>query len=111
MIPISTFNLLVVIGILLVIYAVIDNRNRLYANIPSAFLAALMFAFLGSAISTDAVYESIGGVATAVNSPSVGYVMYFIAVIMFVYTLLMVYDVLMETLAKKSELVKAGEGE
>lgn len=100
---------MVVIGILLVIYAVIDNRNRLYANIPAAFLSALIFAFLGSAIATDAVYEVIGGVSTAVNSPSIGYVMYFLAVIMFAYTLFMVYDVLVETLAKRSELVKEVE--
>jgi hypothetical protein len=111
MIPISTFNLLVIIDILFVIYCVVDHKNRLYANVIIAFLSGLLSAFLGVAIISDAVYD--GTVTTIVNSPSIGYFLGFISVIMFAYTLFMAYEVIQEQFEEKAELAlskKQGEG-
>lgn len=94
MIPISTFNLLVVVDILFIVYAIIDNRNRLYADLVIVFLAGLLSAFIASAISSNAVYEVIGTTQTAVNSPSIGYFFYFVSTIAFAYTVFMAYEII-----------------
>jgi hypothetical protein len=101
MIPISTFNLLVVVDILFIVYAIIDHRNRLYANVIIAFLAGLLSAFIASAISSDVVYEVVGTTATVVNSPSVGYFFYFVSTIAFAYTIFMAYEIIDEIWQKK----------
>jgi hypothetical protein len=103
MIPISTFNLLVVVDILFIIYAVIDHRNRIYANIVIAFLGGLLSAFLGQAAISEAVYDVIGGVQTVVTTPSIGYFMAFISLIMFSYTMFMIYEVITELLEQKAQ--------
>lgn len=102
MIPLSTFNLLIAVDILFVIYSVIDHENRLYANIAIAFLAGILSAFISSIVSTSVVYSEISGVIDIVNSPSVGYLFLLISTVMFVYTVFMVYEVINEaTQAKK----------
>lgn len=101
MIPISTFNALVVINILFIIYSVVDHRNRLYANITIAFLAALLSAFLGVAIISEAVYEVVGTTMVSLDSPSVGYFMYLISTVMFAYALFMIYEVINEQFEEK----------
>lgn len=50
MIPISLFNVLIAVMVLLVIYSFVDTRNKLYGNIVAAFLAALLGVFLGVVI-------------------------------------------------------------
>jgi|WetSurMetagenome_2_1015567.scaffolds.fasta_scaffold278548_3 hypothetical protein len=107
MIPISTFNLLVVVDILFIVYAVIDHRNRLYANVVIAFLAGLLAAFLGQAAMSDVVYEVVGGAVTPVNSPSIGWFLAFISLIMFAYTVFMVYEILTELYNEKDATEKA----
>lgn len=100
MIPISTFNLMIVIDILFIVYSVIDHRNRLYANVITSFLAGLLSAFLGVAIISGAVYD--GSVANVVDSPSVGYFLAFVSMIMFAYTMFMAYEILNEVFEKKA---------
>ena len=102
MIPISTFNLLVIIAVLFAIYSIIDHRNRLYGNVIMAFMSGLLSAFLASAIATDAVYEIVAGVVTPVNSPSVGYFLYFVCMVMFTYTIIMAYEIINEEFQKKT---------
>jgi len=103
MIPISTFNLMVAVDLVLIIYSVIDHENRLYANIVTTFLSGLLAAFLGYAINTEAVYDDLGGVLTVVASPSIGYFLYFVSTIMFFYTALMLYEVIDNAFANKRE--------
>ena len=110
MIPISTFNLLVVVDILFIVYAIIDHKNRLYANVVIVFLAGLLSAFIASAISSDAVYEVVGTTATVVNSPSVGYFFYFVSTIAFAYTVFMAYEIIDEVLqAKKTAMASKND--
>jgi 4-hydroxybenzoate polyprenyltransferase len=113
MIPISTFNLLLIVAVLFAIYAIIDHRNRLYANVIMSFMSGLLSAFLASAIATDTVYEIVAGVATPVNSPSIGYFLYFVCTVMFAYTIIMAYEIINEefqkkTIAKESERERDG---
>jgi hypothetical protein len=113
MIPISTFNLLIAVDILFIIYAVLDHRNRLYANIIASFLAGLLSMYLATAITSDIVYEVIGGVATVVDSPSAGNFLNLVGVVMFVYTLIMAYEVIAEALEEKAsrdEQEREGDG-
>jgi predicted membrane protein len=111
MIPISTFNLLVVVDILFIVYAIIDHRNRLYANVVIVFLAGLLSAFIASAISSDAVYEVVGATATVVNSPSVGYFFYFVSTIAFAYTVFMAYEIIDEVLQQKKQAIASNNDE
>jgi ABC-type transport system involved in multi-copper enzyme maturation permease subunit len=101
MIPLSTFNLLIAVMLLLIIYSVIDHKNQLYANIVTAFLSALLAAFLASVISTDVVYDVIGGITTMVSSPSIGYFLQLVSTVMFGYTLFMAYGVISKSLGDK----------
>ena len=106
MIPLSTFNMLVAIAIVLAVYSMVDHQNRLYSNIVSAFLSAIALSFLASAITSYAVYDIIAGIQTAVYSPAIGYLLYLISIFMFGYTLFMAYEIIdeqfqMKTLAEK----------
>jgi hypothetical protein len=55
MIPLIVFVALVLMLIPLFLYAFIDHRNKLYANIVSAFLCAIIAAYLGVVISIGIV--------------------------------------------------------
>lgn len=94
MIPVSTFNVLIAVDILFIIYAIIDHENRLYANIVVAFISAVLSAFLNVMISTEMVYDEVSGAMHFITSPSVGYFFLLISTIMFVYTIFMVYEVI-----------------
>jgi hypothetical protein len=111
MIPISTFNLLVVVDILFIVYAIIDHKNRLYANVVIVFLAGLLSAFVGSVISNDVVYDVVAGVVTPVSSPSVGYFFYFVSTIAFAYTVFMVYEIIDEVLQEKKQAMASKNDE
>lgn len=102
MIPVSTFNMLVTVAILLGLYAMIDHQNRLYSNIVSAFLSAISFSFLAAATSSYALYDVIGGVKTTFITPSVGYLLYLFSIFMFGYTLFMIYEVIDEQFQMKT---------
>ena len=101
MIPTSTFNILVAAGFLMLLYAVIDHRNRVYANIIAVFIAAMIFAYTGTA-------AAIGAVAAGA-SPSLGDLLRFISLVCFGYTALMVYEVIDEKLTQQAELTHQEE--
>lgn len=119
MIPILLFSVLSVSGIVMLIYSMVDHKNRLYANVVIAFLSGLLEAFLGSAISVGAVYETVttGLTMVVVNmsnatsntqlnilpveSPSVGFFLYFVSTIGFAYTIFMAYEIIDETLQSR----------
>jgi hypothetical protein len=88
--------------LLLIIYSMIDHSNQIYAHIVTAFLAGLLSAFLASVISTDVVYDVVGGAITIVSSPSIGYFLSLVSMIMFGYTLFMSYGIISGALQSKS---------
>jgi hypothetical protein len=45
MIQTSTFNILIAVGIVLMLYSVIDDRNRIYANLVKAYASGLILAY------------------------------------------------------------------
>ena len=116
MIPLSTFNLLIIVDILFIIYAVIDHRNRLYANIIMAFIAGLLSAFLATAIMNHIVYDGLlmttqsCSPCLVADIPSVGYFLYLLSTIMFIYTMVMIYEVINEAFEKKVIDAKEKEG-
>jgi hypothetical protein len=103
MIPISFFNVMVVIDVFFIAYSVIDHRNRLYANVVLAFLAGMLSAYLALAIQSGIVYDTIGGSINIINSGSAGNFLYLVSTVMFVYTIIMVYEVLDEAFQKKKQ--------
>lgn len=99
MIQVSTFNILIAVGIVLMLYSVIDDRNRIYANMVAAFSSGLIFVYAGTAVA-------IGAVASG-TSASLGDLLKFIGLIMFVYTMIMGYEIIDEAIRIK----KAGLAE
>ena len=55
MIPVAVFGLLIGVAIFLLVYAFVDNRNKYYGNIIAAFLASVLFTYLGVMISIGIV--------------------------------------------------------
>ena len=87
MITISMFNMLTVVAVALLIYAVIDYQNKMYAHIAMAFIAGFIFLYLGIAASAGIVYDPTG---TSTNKDaSLSVLFQFLAVASWVYTLLM----------------------
>lgn len=60
MIPLSTFNVLLVVVVLLTIFALVDYRNKLYGNIAAAILASIVSALLAILIYIGAVENDAG---------------------------------------------------
>lgn len=109
MIPVSTFNVLLAVDILFILYSVIDHENRLYSNIVTAFLAGLLSAYMYVMISTEMVYDELIGEVHFVTSPSAGFFFVMLSMIMFGYTLFMVYEVIDIALQKKTMEQEATE--
>lgn len=111
MIPLSTFNLLIGIDFLLILYSVIDHRNRLYANIVTSTLAIILSKYIGSAASVDAVQQVLGDDTTIMNSLSFGFFMDLIATVMFFYTVFMIYEMISEYIGEKKAREEEKEDE
>lgn len=60
MIPLSTFNVVLAVIVLLVIYAWADNRNKLYGNIAAAILASLIGTLMAILVYIGAVVDDSG---------------------------------------------------
>lgn len=103
MIPTTTFNLLMAIDLVFILFAVIDHRNRLYANIVIAVASAILAAFIAAAAVSGAVYDVVGTTESVINSPSLQNLFNFISTVMFIYTALMVYEAVDDILAAKRE--------
>lgn len=93
MLQTSTFDLLIALAMILFLYSIIDHRNGLYANIATSFLSGLMFAYLSSVSSLGAVQFGI--------TLSLGSLLGFASMVAFVYSMLMVYEVIDEQFQKK----------
>lgn len=89
MMLISTFNILLVVVVLLVLYALVDYRNQLYGNIAAAILASLIGAILTILIYIGAV-ETEGGTQVS-DTPTAGIIL-LITVLITIYTFFMVLD-------------------
>lgn len=107
MIPISTYNIMIVFDMALIFYAFIDNRSALYTDIAASFAAAILSTYLGIAIRTDIVREGVGTSATVVNSESLGLVLIFAGVCMFVFTIYKIAQIIRDALEQKKEMAIA----
>lgn len=89
MISLSTFNMLIAVMLVLVIYSVIDLRNKMYANIVTAFLSSFIGGYLSVAVAAGIVQYNDG---TLIQDASLGTVLFLIAIVMGIYALYMVYE-------------------
>jgi high-affinity Fe2+/Pb2+ permease len=89
MMSLSTFNVLLVVEILLVIYAWIDYRNKLYGNIAAAILASFIGVLLTILIYIGAVQTDSG---TAISDMPTAGVLLLISVMIGVYAFFMAMD-------------------
>ena len=103
MIQTSTFNIMLAVGFAMILYSVIDHRNRIYANIALSFISGIIFAYLANAISL--------GVVESGASASFGDIMKLISLFAFGYTLFMGYEVVDEEFQKKEILSRHKEDE
>lgn len=101
MIPTPTFNLLLAVAVLLLMYSVIDNKNNLYANIVSAVISGILFQWLSQAATIGAV---------SFTSASVGDLMAMCGWIAFGYALFMSADAVFEAInSEKTDTNPGGE--
>lgn len=102
MIPISTFNMLIGVMIVLFLYSVIDLRNHYYANIMTSFVCALVAFYLSVAISVGVVQYDYG---TVITDLSTGFILIIFAVAMMIYSGIMVYDAYIEYREMKEKII------
>lgn len=89
MIPLSTFNILLMVVILLVIYSWVDYRNKLYGNIAAAIIASIVGTLLTILVYIGAVQTDAG--ATVQDMPTAG-VLLLISLVIGVYSFFMAWD-------------------
>lgn len=102
MIPLSTFNLMIAVFILFVIFSLVDYANKFYANIASSIIASLFGIYLSAMIYLGAVVYPDG---TAISDLSIALILFIPTLGMMIYSYIMAYDAWDE--ARKS----GGEGE
>lgn len=103
MIPLSSFNMLAAVSVVLMLYSFIDTRNKYYGNIVSAFISSLVSGFLAVVVSIGIVqYDPVvtdtqcTSCAITVLDPAMGYVMLLFSVITMIYGLFMIYEAYVE---------------
>lgn len=103
MIPLSLFNMLGAVAVVLMLYSFIDTRNKYYGNIVSAFVSSLVSGFLAVAISIGIVqYDPVvtgidcATCTTAIVDPATGYVLLLFSVIGMIYGMFMLYEAWVE---------------
>ena len=101
MIPVSTFNMFVALGIVFSLFSVIDLKNKMYANIVAAFIASMMWGYLSVIMAAGIVQYDSG---LAIQDASIGIIMFFIAIVFGIYALLMVYDARAEKLIEAEDI-------
>jgi peptidoglycan/LPS O-acetylase OafA/YrhL len=89
MMPLSTFNILLVVVVLLVIYAWVDHHNKLYGNIAAAIVASLTGALLAILVYMGAVQTDSG--VTVSDFPTAGIMLLF-SILIAVYAFFMAWD-------------------
>jgi len=106
MIPISTLNMLIAVNLIMVVYSIVDHKNRIYANVVVAVTSAILSAFIAAAAVSGAVYDVVGITVTVMNSPSLQNLFNFISTVMFVYSIIMIYEVIVEVNQRKQDKLK-----
>lgn len=101
MIPLSTFNILLVVVVLLVIYAWVDYRNKLYANIASAILASLIGTLLSILVYIGAVQNDAG---TQISDLPTAGILLLISVLIAIYAFFMAMEAKEEYEAEQERL-------
>lgn len=89
MMALSTFNLLVAVVVLMILYSVIDHHNKLYANIALAIVAALTSALLAILIYMGAVQTDAG--VEVSDLPTAGILLLF-AILIGIYSFFMAWE-------------------
>lgn len=89
MMHLSTFNLLVSVVVVLVLYSVIDHHNKIYANIALAIVAALTSALLAILVYMGAVQTDSGVVVS--DFPTAGILLLF-SILIAVYSFFMTWE-------------------
>ncbi len=89
MIPLSTFNILLMVVVLLVIYSWVDYRNKLYGNIAAAIIASIVGTLLTILVYIGAVQTDAG--VTVQDLPTAG-VLLLISLVIGVYSFFMAWD-------------------
>jgi len=89
MIPLSTFNVLLVVVVLLVIYAWVDYRNKLYGNIAAAILASLISSLLAILVYVGAVETDAG---TQVSDVSTAAILLLVSITIAIYSFFMAME-------------------
>jgi hypothetical protein len=101
MMSLSTFNVLLVVLVLLVIYAWVDYRNKLYANIAAAILASLIGSLMAVLVFIGAVQTNSG---TQVSDMPTASVLLFISIVIGVYAFFMAMEAKEEYEAAQEQL-------
>jgi hypothetical protein len=102
MIPVSTYNMLIAVDLILIVYSVIDLRNKMYANIIAAFLASVIAGYLAVVINAGIVQYSD---AVSVQDTSLAIIPFgLISVVMMIYAILMVFDAREEKKAEEEAI-------
>ena len=97
MIETATFNTILALAALMLIFAITDNTNRLYGNIVLMFLSAITFGWLGTAISVGAV---------SFTSAATGDILKMISFAAFLYDAFMIYEVIEEFIQRKAAIAE-----
>jgi hypothetical protein len=101
MIPVSTFNMFVALGIVFSLFSVIDLKNKMYANIVAAFIASMMWGYLSAIMAAGIVQYDSG---LTIQDTSVSIITFFIAIVFGIYALLMVYEARNEKLIEAEDI-------
>jgi len=101
MIPLSTFNILLAVVVLLVIYALVDYRNKLYGNIAAAILASLIGSLLAIRVYIGAVQNEAGDLIN--DLPTAG-ILLLVSITIAIYAFFMVMEAKEEYEAAKAEM-------
>jgi len=89
MIPITTFNLMIAIFVLFIIFSLVDYANKFYANIASAVIASLFGIYLSAMIYLGAVEYPDG---SAAQDLSLALILFIPTLGMMIYAYIMAYD-------------------
>lgn len=122
MIPVSVFNILLAAAILMFLYSVIDYKHNFYVNVAFSFVAGFILMYLSVIAASGAVYDS-SSCSLAVNNTSVtpygctvhsaftdrslGLILQFVAVVCWVYSLVMAALIYITYRKDKSDKEKA----
>lgn len=99
MITESTFNIMVAVAALLLIYSIVDNKNNLYANITATVISGITFLYLGQAITIGAV---------VFTSRSLGDLLSLFGYIAFGYAIFMAADAIFESINSEENKMPQG---